>query len=264
MARDGPCIARTKRSGVLRQRYHGDLKIYEDAATIATVLADLFVDEAQTAIADRGGFYVALAGGSTPRAAYALLAEEPRNSQTGWKDVFIYFGDERCVPPDDEQSNYKMASDTFLSKVNIPESNVHRMHGEEDPETAAAEYARILREDLGEALQFDLIMLGMGADGHTASLFPGTDPLADADALVRAPYVDRLGTRRLTITPRVINSARHVVIATEGLQKAPALAAVLEGPYDPVRYPIQVVSPSNGRLTWLVDADAAAELKTKP
>lgn len=199
-----------------------------------------------------------------------MLAEEPLRSQICWKDVFVYFGDERCVPPGDEQSNYKMASDAFLRKVEIPTKNVHRMHGEEDPDAAAAEYAKILRDDLAlrqapddATPRLDLIMLGMGADGHTASLFPGTDPLTDDDALVRAPYVDKLGTRRLTITPRVINAARHVAIATEGLPKAPALATVLEGPYDPTRYPIQIVSPANGRLTWFVDADAAADLRTK-
>jgi 6-phosphogluconolactonase len=225
------------------------------------VLADIFVNTAQSAIAERGAFSVALAGGSTPKAAYALLAQEPRRMQVTWKDAFVFFGDERCVPPDDAQSNYAMASGAFLRDVGIPEPNVHRMRGEDEPAAAAASYARILRDDLGDLPRFDLILLGMGPDGHTASLFPGADPLTDDAQLVRAPYVEAAGMSRLTITPRVINAARRVVIATEGLQKAPALAAVRDGAYDPIRYPIQIVAPTDGRLTWIVDSDAASELK---
>jgi 6-phosphogluconolactonase len=180
-----------------------------------------------------------------------------------WQRVQIYFGDERCVPPDHADSNYKMARDAFLSQVAVPEQNVHRMQGEIDPLTAARDYAQLLMQTIGDLPQFDLIMLGMGPDGHTASLFPGTDPLVDNERLARAVYVEKLQTYRITLTPLVINNARHVLIATEGLPKAPALYAVRMGPYDPVQHPIQIVAPVHGRLSWYVDRAAAAELSPK-
>ena len=242
------------------ERNLGDLQVFETPDEVAAALADAFVDDAAEAINQRGAFFVALAGGTTPKNAYRLLAEEPRRSRVDWNHVFVYFGDERCVPPDSADSNYKMASDAFLSKVPVPPDHVHRMRGETEPLQAAREYAALLIQTMGDLPRFDLVMLGMGPDGHTASLFPGTDPLSDNDRLVRAPYVDKLGAFRITITPLVINNARHVAIATEGLPKAPALYAVREGPFEPLVHPIQIVEPSNGRLTWLVDRAAAAEL----
>ena len=238
----------------------GELRIYQTPAELAAALADTFVREARASIEARGAFFVALAGGTTPKNAYELLAQEPRRTQVDWTHVFVYFGDERCVPPESGESNYRMATDAFLSGVALPAAHVHRMHGEDDPLSAARDYAALLVETMGDLPRFDLIMLGMGADGHTASLFPGTDPLADDERLVRAPYVDKLQSYRITVTPLVINSARSVVIATEGLAKAPALYAVREGPYQPLVHPIQVVQPSTGHLTWLVDRAAAAEL----
>lgn len=218
---------------------------------------------AREAIGDRGFFSVALAGGTTPKAAYALLAQEPRSRDVDWQRVFAYFSDERCVPPDDPQSNYKTAHDALLSKVSIPTGNVHRMRGEDSPAAAASAYARLLRGEFGDPPRFDLVMLGMGPDGHTASLFPGTDPLTDDGALVRAPFVDQVHAFRLTITPRVINAARCVTIATEGVEKASALARVREGARDPAALPIQIVAPSDGRLLWLVDRAAASALRAK-
>ncbi len=244
----------------MNERNAGDLRIFPTPGDLAEGLADAFVENADGAIAEHGAFFVALAGGTTPKNAYELLAREPRRSQVDWNHVFVYFGDERCVPPDDGESNYKMARDAFITAVNLPEDHVNRMHGEEDPLQAARSYAELLIQTMGDLPRFDLVMLGMGADGHTASLFPGTDPLADNDRLVRAPYVAKLATYRISITPLVINNARHVIVATEGLQKAPALYAVREGPYEPVTHPVQIVSPSNGRLSWFVDRAAAAEL----
>lgn len=254
------CDPRLRRECGLNGSHRGDLQVYRTPELLAQALAGLFADEAAGAIAERGAFSVALAGGTTPRAAYALLAQDPYRSTIGWKDVFVYFGDERCVPPTDEQSNYRMASRAFLDAVAIPPKNVHRMRGEDEPARAAQAYARVLREDLGDPPRLDLVLLGMGADGHTASLFPGSDPFAEDAALVRAPFVAQLGTYRLTLTPRAINGARHVAIATEGAQKAAALAAVLEGPYAPMERPVQAICPRDGRLTWLVDSQAAALL----
>lgn len=239
----------------------GNVQIFSDAQAVAQALADVFVDIGQSAMADRGSFRVALSGGNTPRAAYALLAQEPRREALSWSDVFIYFGDERCVPPDDEQSNYRMAKLAFLDAVPIPPANVHRMRGEIDPKEAAREYAAVLRTDLGDEPSLDLTLLGLGPDGHTASLFPGSPPDADNDALVRAVYSDERAMWRITITPKVINASRTVAFAVEGVEKAAILEAILKGPRDPVALPSQIVAPSPGRLLWLADVAAAGTLR---
>ena len=145
------------------------VRVYDDAAAVAHALADTFITAGQEAIARSGSFHVALSGGTTPRAAYELLESHPDIGELSWSDVFVYFGDERCVPPDDEESNYRMARRAFLDDVGIPHSNVHRMRGEIDPKQAAAEYADTLRDDLGTVPHFDLLLLGLGPDGHTRS-----------------------------------------------------------------------------------------------
>jgi 6-phosphogluconolactonase len=245
------------------ERNLGELRVFPDPGAVAASVADAFVNDAHSAISQRGAFFVALAGGTTPKAAYQLLAQEPRASAIDWQHVQVYFGDERCVPPDHQDSNYRMAREALLSRVPLPEQNVHRMEGEADPLVAARTYAESLIQTMGDVPHFDLIMLGMGPDGHTASLFPGTDPLVDNERLVRAVYVEKLQTHRITLTPLVINNARHVIIATEGLTKAPALYAVRMGPYDPVVHPVQIVAPVDGQLSWYVDRAAAAELSPK-
>lgn len=239
----------------------GELRVYRDADALSRALAELFVATGRMAAAERGAFHVALSGGNTPRAAYELLAQEPLRDELSWSDVFVYFGDERCVPPDDEQSNYLMARRAFLDAVGIPRANVHRIHGEADPGHAANEYASILRADLGNAPQFDLVLLGLGPDGHTASLFPGTPPDSGDDSLVRAVYAESQLMWRVTITPKVINLARTVAFAVSGADKADILSAVYDGPTDPVKYPAQIVDPVSGRLIWLVDELAAGLLK---
>jgi 6-phosphogluconolactonase len=238
----------------------GEMQIYPNTDVLAAALADLFIGVGQTAIADRGLFRVALAGGNTPRSAYELLGEEPRSLSLSWSDVFIYFGDERCVPPDDEQSNYRMAKKAFLDSVPLPPANIHRIRGEADPGIAANEYASILRADLAQPPRFDLILLGLGPDGHTASLFPGTPPDIDGNALVRAVYAQTQMMWRVTVTPLVINLARVVAFAVEGVEKADILAKVIQGPFDPTTYPAQIVAPKPGRLIWLVDQLAAGML----
>jgi 6-phosphogluconolactonase len=241
----------------------GELQVYRDGEVLAAALADLFIGVGSTAIADRGMFRVALSGGNTPRRAYELLGEEPRSLSFSWSDVFIYFGDERCVPPDDEQSNYRMARKAFLDKIPLPPSNVHRIRGEADPGIAANEYASILRADLAQPPRFDLVLLGLGPDGHTASLFPGTPPDTDGNALVRAVFAQSQMMWRVTITPLVINLARVVAFAVEGVEKADILAKVLEGPLDPTAYPAQIVAPKPGRLIWLTDVLAAGMLRQR-
>jgi 6-phosphogluconolactonase len=241
----------------------GKVQVYRDPEALARALADLFIETGVAAMADRGVFRVALSGGNTPRAAYELLGREPRSTELSWSDVFIYFGDERCVPPTDEQSNYRMAQKAFLDATGIPPANVHRIAGEIDPGQAANQYASVLRADLGDPPRFDLVLLGLGEDGHTASLFPGTPPDTDDAALVRAVYAASQMMWRVTITPRVINLARMVVFAVEGAEKAGILATVCEGPRDPTNYPAQIVDPASGQLIWLVDELAAGMLHEK-
>ncbi len=238
-------------------RNEGELRVYPSPADVATALAQQFVAAAHVAIGSRGRFSVALSGGTTPKATYALLAAPPFAKAIDWSSVEIFFGDERCVPPDHEQSNYRMAREAFLGPLAIPDAHVHRMRGEDDPPRAAVAYRDDLVATLGEQPRFDLVMLGMGPDGHTASLFPGSDPLTDDAQLVRAVYSSSQSQWRITLTPRAINAARAVVFAVEGAGKAKTLAAVREGPYDPTALPSQIIAPTDGTLIWLAD-DAAA------
>jgi 6-phosphogluconolactonase len=239
----------------------GELQVYKDSAEVAAAVADLFINVGQTALTVRGSFHVALSGGNTPRAAFELLAREPRSESLAWKDVFVYFGDERCVPPDDEQSNFRMAEETLLDAVPIPKHNVHRIHGETDPAEAARDYAKVLLDDMGDPPRFDLMLLGMGPDGHTASLFPGSSPEEDSDKLVRAVYAKSQMMWRVTLTPTVINASRVVAFAVEGVDKASTLCDVYTGPLDPVKYPSQIVAPTDGRLIWIVDKLAAGMIE---
>ena len=241
----------------------GELQVYRDPQALAQAVADLFITIGNLAMADRGAFRVALSGGNTPRDAYELLGSEPFKEEISWSDVFIYFGDERCVPPDDEQSNYRMAKRSFLDAVGIPRANVHRIAGEKDPGHAANEYASLLRADLGDTPHFDLFLLGLGPDGHTASLFPGTPPDLEQGSLVRAVYAESQLAWRVTMTPKVINLSRTVAFTVQGQEKAAILAAVYDGPIDPVKYPAQIVRPVAGRLIWIVDDLAAGMLKQK-
>ena len=239
-----------------------NLIVLEDDAALAAAVAARFVQRARAAIEARGRFFVALAGGSTPKASYSLIAASERDA-LDWSSVRFFFGDERCVPPDDDESNFKMARTNLIGPLQISAEHVFRMHGEDEPPKAARAYADVLvREVPAEngVPVFDLVMLGMGPDGHTASLFPGSDPREDDAALVRAPFVAKFGTHRLTLTPRVLTAARAIDVATAGPTKTAALAAVLDGPPDPVRYPISVLADAGDRLTWLVDRVAAAQL----
>jgi 6-phosphogluconolactonase len=239
-------------------REEGTLYIYETPAEVAKSLADLFVDYAGSAIGGAGRFVVALAGGTTPKATYALLAQPPYCNSIDWSAVEIFFGDERCVPPESDQSNYKMAFETFIKPLSIPDIHVHRMRGEDDPLRAALDYRAVLFNVLGEKPQFDLVLLGMGPDGHTASLFPGQDPLTEDEQRVRAVYATSQSQWRLTLTPSLLNSAQAVCFAVVGSEKAGTLAAVRGGPYNPSKHPAQIIAPPDGELIWLADNAAAA------
>jgi len=230
-----------------------------EAVTAAT--ADALVDAAATAIAARGRFLLVLSGGSTPKALYELLATPAYAARIDWTRVHVFWGDERCVPPDDRSSNYRMAREALLDRVPISPQAIHRMRGEDPPEQAAAAYEADLRQVFGAgASRFDLVLLGMGDNGHTASLFPGLTAVRARARWVVAEYVGEVDMWRLTMTPPALNAAVRVLFVVVGADKAPMLSRVLEGPRDVELLPAQAIVPTDGVLTWMVDAAAAAKL----
>lgn len=240
------------------------VELLADEAHLADAAAERFVGIVESTLRYRQVADIALAGGSTPRAMNALLAAAPRKSSVEWDRVRFFFGDERTVSPADPESNYRMTKETLFDPLGIPEDHIFRMHGEADPAAAAAAYADVLVRELGSRPRFDLLFLGMGPDGHTASIFPGTLAGIDDTKLVVANRVEKFSTWRITLTPHVINDSAHVVITTGGSSKADALAAVLEGPQNHDLYPVQLVAPTDGQLYWLIDEAAAAKLVRRP
>ncbi|MGA2744316.1 MAG: 6-phosphogluconolactonase [Candidatus Sulfotelmatobacter sp.] len=229
--------------------------------------AEEVVSAATDAVAQRGRFTIALSGGSTPKGLFNLLAT---NALTvlPWDRMFFFWGDERHVPPTDPDSNYRMADETMLSKVPVPPGNVFRMAAENPDAAAVAEdYEKTLRKffalEPGQFPRFDLILLGMGPDGHTASLFPGTAGLQEKSRLVIANWVEKMKTSRLTFTLPVLNAARCVAFLVSGTDKAAVLRTVLEEDVPAEQYPAKLVRPTDGKLIWLVDRAAASELSSK-
>jgi len=242
-----------------------EVYIFPDSAAIARRASEIFVDAAKSAVAANGAFRVALSGGSTPKALNQLLAAEPLKSQLPWDNMHIFFGDERHAGPDDPDSNYRMTNETLFTRVPLQPTQIHRIMGEyPDTEKAAQEYEALLRKEFtlsaGQLPRFDLMFLGMGDEGHTLSLFPGTKALHDHGRLVMHNWVGKLYTERVTCTAPVANNSAQVVFMVGGAAKAPALKAVLEGPYEPEQLPSQLIKPTNGKLLWLLDAAAAKML----
>lgn len=238
----------------------GKLEVVADEAAVAEAAAKHFVTAATRAIRERAVFNVSLAGGSSPKAMFALLCGEPLRGQVDWKSVRFYFGDERCVPPEHPDSNYGMARANLFTKLGISDEQIYRIRGEAPPQEAAEEYEALLQRTLGSDAILDLVLLGMGPEGHTASLFPGTFEQFDPNRIVVTTYVDKLKANRVTLTPRAINAARAILVAAGGESKADALAHVLTGPREPDVYPAQVLDPRHGTLTWVVDRGAAGGL----
>jgi 6-phosphogluconolactonase len=235
-----------------------EITIVPDAAALGERAADRFVAAAAEAVDARGIAFIVLAGGSTPRAMNELLATSPRRERVAWDKLRFFFGDERCVPPEHPDSNYGMTRATLFAPLDIEPSHVFRMHGEMDASPAAESYDAIIEHELGQLPVFDHIFLGMGPDGHTASLFPGTvGTIMFESRRAVANFVPKFNAYRLTLTPHAINAARGITFTVGGAEKAEALAAVLDGPREPERYPAQLIAPSAGRLEWLVSADAA-------
>jgi 6-phosphogluconolactonase len=228
--------------------------------------ADEVIRAATDAVARRGRFTIALSGGSTPKNLYTLIAANA-SASLPWDRMFFFWGDERHVPPGDPESNYRMAEETFLSKVPIPPANIFPIHAQNpDASAAADDYEQTLRKFFalapGEYPHFDLILLGMGPDGHTASLFPETAALEEKSRLVVANWVEKLKTSRITFTLPVLNASRCVAFLVSGTDKAAVLHEVLEGNGPAEKYPSKLVQPSEGKLIWFVDRAAASELST--
>ena len=240
-----------------------NITIYPDNQAFVDGAAAFVAGLATQAIAERGRFTVALAGGGTPRPIYARLAASDYAGRIDWLRVHIFFGDERCVPPDDPRSNYRMAREALLDYLPLPPANIHRILGEDDPALAALAYEQDLQRSFrtSSAPSFDLICLGMGDNGHTASLFPGTAALREQVRWVVPQYVEVMQTWRVTFTAPLINAARHVIFLVEGAAKAEMLWRVLEGPYQPDVLPAQLIQPVTGQLDWLVDTAAAARIQ---
>jgi len=238
--------------------------VCEDGAEVARRAAERFIEIAREAINANGKFSVALAGGSTPKKLYDLLASDEYRDQIEWPKVHIFFGDERCVPPDDAESNYRMANEAMLARVPVPPQNVHRMVGDGDAVANARLYEDELRGYFDEEQwpRFDLVLLGMGDDGHTASLFPGSQALQETSAWATANWVEKFQTFRITLSAPAINHAAHVLFLVTGAGKAARLPEVINGERDTNRLPSQLIQPqaAGGKLEWLIDKDAAANL----
>jgi 6-phosphogluconolactonase len=243
-----------------------EIRILADANSIAQTAAAEFLQLAGGAVREKGSFSVALAGGSTPKALYGLLAGNPLlQAKVPWSKIQFFFGDERHVPPDHPESNFRMAKEAMFDKAPINPEQVHRIKAEKrNAAEAAVQYEDDLRASFRLAADqlpgFDLVLLGMGPEGHTASLFPGTKALQEERRLVVSNWVGKLYTDRITLTPPVLNNAARVIFMVHGEEKAPALKAVLEGPYEPEQLPAQLIRPKLGKVLWLVDPSAASML----
>ncbi|OXE95465.1 6-phosphogluconolactonase [Flavobacterium araucananum] len=234
------------------------IQIYNNTEEINTAAANLFVAAAQKAIAEKGKFTTVLTGGSSPAGIYKLLASDQYKNKIDWSNVFIFWGDERWVPLTDDLSNAKMSYATLLSHVPIPQDNIFEMYAAGvTPEDYAVSYEQSIKKVLGNEGKFDLILLGMGDDGHTASLFPGQTVLDEQNKWVAAYYLEPQKMHRITLTAPLINKADKIIVIAFGEKKAPALKEVTTGAYNPATYPMQLIKPVTGELLFLVDKSAA-------
>ena len=242
-----------------------NIRTFSDKEKLTYAAADYIVKVAYESVVSHGRFTFALSGGTTPGKLYGLLATEAYLRQIDWERVEIFWSDERCVPPNDAESNYRLAQEVMLSKLPLSASQIHRMPADEaDRDAAAEKYSKEMQRVFREALpRFDLIQLGMGPEGHTASLFPHQPSLHEQLRQVLPVTVPKPPPDRLTFTPPVLNAAKHILFLVKGGEKADAIQAVLEGHYQPDEYPAQIVRPTQGEVTWMLDNAAAAKLTSK-
>jgi 6-phosphogluconolactonase len=242
-----------------------EVRVYQNANQVNRALAERFVSISSKAIAARGRFVVCLAGGNTPRGAYELLTTPEYTALVDWTNAYVFWGDERCVPPESLESNARTVRETLLNHVPVPVNQIHRIRGEIDAEQSAVEYEKTLRDFFKNRMQsgkprFDLVLLGMGADGHTASIFPGAASLHEEKRWVAPHKIKSLDMWRVTLTPLALNAASNVIFLVMGSDKADTVKRVLEGDYVPDELPAQIVKPENGSVLWLLDEHAASKL----
>ena len=260
----GPSRPASSRPSVPFPSPHPEVLIVPDLSAAAAAAAERVARRCEQAAASRGECAIALSGGETPRALHARLASDPFRRRIPWTRIRVFWGDERGVPPDDPRSNYRMARETLLNAVPVPDDRIHRMPAEGPDRQAAAEaYAALLRAHLPHAAdgwpRFDLVLLGLGDDAHTASLFPHAPALQETRRAVLAVEAPD-GMPRMTLTPPVLNHASEIIFLVAGPRKAPAVRAVLDGPRQPDAVPAQAIRPVDGTLAWIVDASAASRL----
>lgn len=242
------------------RRKNTNLLICKNEECVAREAAERFMCAAIKSIAETGEFYVAISGGNSPKELFKLLASDEFARFIPWNKTRVFFTDERCVPPDSQDSNYRLAYDLFLSKVPVSVSNIYRFPSELPPEEAADIYNETIGKVMGYERQFDLVILGMGSDTHTASLFPHSPALKEMNRFATANYVEKLNAYRLTLTIPVLSSARSIMILVIGQEKAEALSIALNGDYDPYFHPVQAIQPTQGNVLWIVDKEAASKL----
>jgi 6-phosphogluconolactonase len=236
------------------------ISVFKDIEQLSQAAARLIVHCAQRAAADRGQFTIALAGGHTPRRTYELLASKPLRDEAPWTSFHVFWGDERCVPPSDERSNERMARETWLDQVPIPRGQIHSIECANSPADGASNYEQHLRAALGLNGRLDLVLLGLGTDGHTASLFPRSSALSANDAWAAPVEFHNHEVNRVTMTAPVINRARSVLFLVAGAEKAGVVKAVIRDEADPQDLPARIVQPVDGDLRWYLDESAAADL----
>lgn len=245
------------------EKSNGKIEVLPDLEALSLRAASTFVSTSRNSIAAKKRFAVAISGGSTPRRLYMLLGSDAYRHQVDWQHVHLFWADERCVPKEDEASNFRTAFDTLLSKVAIPDKNIHRIKGEEVPDKAARDYEEEMRRFFGESERprFDLIILGMGEDGHTASLFPGSKSLDETVRLAIPVYLEESQKNRITLTLPVLNDADQILFLVAGPSKAAVLFEILGDGEKRKRFPAGMIRPTHGTMTWLVDHEAAGRLK---
>jgi len=247
---------------LVRTEGERNVQILPDLEAISHEAASLFVNASRDSIVTRKKFAVAISGGSTPRRLYTLLGSSPYCDQVDWHKVHFFWADERCVPKEDEASNFKVAFDRLLSKVPVPDGNIHRIKGGEDPEKAARDYEADIRKFFGASglPVFDLVLLGMGEDGHTASLFPGSKSVEETARLAVVVYLDKPNWNRITLTLPVLNNAAQILFLVAGSSKAAVLSEILSDGEKKREFPAGRITPVQGKVTWLIDREAAGRV----
>lgn len=245
----------------MKLNHQNNISVFQSSAALAKAAADLIIKISKQAIESRGKFVLSLSGGTTPENLFTLLAKPPYRDQIPWNKTFVFWGDERFVPSDDKRNNAHKAKTLLLDHINIPAKNINPIPVDTEPNEAAKKYEAIITKFFGkETPRFDLMFLGLGEDGHTASLFPGSDVVFENTRLVREVYVAEQRMYRITMTPPLINKAHTIAFLAEGENKAEILKTILIGPQQPDKFPAQVINADNGNLYWLIDKKAAALL----